>query len=59
MSNQIVKTYQYKTEERCIKCGKKLKTYKSRILGYGPSCYKKHIKEMNKSKRRGLFEWKS
>lgn len=54
MSN-IVKNYSYKLNERCIRCGKKLKTTNSKILGYGPSCYKKYLKEKFKNKNRRLF----
>lgn len=31
---------------RCLRCNRKLKTAQAQILGYGPCCYKKHIKEM-------------
>jgi hypothetical protein len=27
--------------DRCLRCGKKLKKLEHRLLGYGPSCYKK------------------
>lgn len=29
----------------CLRCGKRLKTSESRVLGYGPVCYEKHKKE--------------
>ena len=30
--------------DRCLRCGRKLKKPEHRLLGYGPSCYKKMIK---------------
>ena len=29
----------------CERCNRQLKTIKSIELGYGPTCYKKHLKE--------------
>ena len=52
---KIKKEYRYESEERCIKCGRRLKTPQSKILGYGPSCYKKLLSERNKEKSRRLF----
>ena len=53
---EIVKTYQFKKEECCKRCGRKLKKNDSKLLGYGPSCYKKVLKEqLCKVKERRLF----
>lgn len=53
---EIVKTYQFKKEERCKRCGRKLKNNDSKLLGYGPSCYKKVVKEqLSTFKVRRLF----
>lgn len=53
---EIIKNYEFKKEERCKRCGRKLKSYESQLLGYGPGCYKKFIKEKSrKLKSRGLF----
>ena len=53
---EIIKTYEFKKEERCRRCGKKLKNNESQLLGYGPSCYKKYLKETIKTKKaRRLF----
>ena len=50
----LVKSYDYMYNERCLRCGRKLKSKQSQIVGYGPSCYKKHITEnkVNKQKAR-------
>ncbi|GEN30256.1 hypothetical protein HNQ35_000040 [Cerasibacillus quisquiliarum] len=29
----------------CLRCNRRLKTVKSRELGFGPVCYKKHLQE--------------
>ena len=42
---KIVKKYEYLKIERCQRCGRRLKTEESKTIGFGPSCYKKHIKE--------------
>lgn len=55
---KIVKKYEYLKIERCQRCGRRLKTEESKAIGFGPSCYKKHIKEgkeYKKYKRRRLF----
>lgn len=53
---EIVKNYQFKKIERCKRCGRKLKNNESQLLGYGPGCYKKYVKEENKrAKQRRLF----
>ena len=36
---------------KCRRCNKTLKDPKSKLLGYGPDCYKKHLQET----RRKLF----
>lgn len=41
---------------RCIRCGRKLKTVESKQVGFGPHCYKKHLAENSgKYKNRRLF----
>lgn len=53
---EIVKTYQFKKEEHCKRCGRKLKSNESKLLGYGPTCYKRMLKEkFCKVKERRLF----
>ena len=53
---EIVRSYQFKRFERCKRCGRKLRNNESQLLGFGPGCYKKHIKEQNKRiKCRMLF----
>ena len=55
---KIVKKYEDLKIERCQRCGRRLKTEESKTIGFGPSCYKKHIKEggeYKKYKRRRLF----
>lgn len=53
---EIVKNYQFKKEDRCKRCGRKLKKNESQLLGYGPGCYKKHMKEqLGGRKVRRLF----
>lgn len=39
----------------CLRCGKKLKSAESKKLGYGPICFKRHLKETQKLKERRLF----
>lgn len=39
----------------CLRCGKKLSSAGSKKLGYGPICFKKHLKEVQKLKERRLF----
>ncbi len=41
---------------RCRRCHRKLKNPKYAELGYGSTCYKKHLAEIKKYKR--LFEMK-
>jgi predicted nucleic acid-binding Zn-ribbon protein len=31
--------------DKCLRCGRPLKDPNSQILGFGPSCYKKHFAE--------------
>lgn len=31
--------------EVCRRCGRKLKSKESKILGFGPNCYKKYLKD--------------
>lgn len=53
---EIIKSYEFKKIERCKRCGRKLKNNESQLLGYGPGCYKKYIKEqMKREKFRRLF----
>lgn len=53
---EIVKSYEFKKSEACKRCGRKLKSNASRLLGYGPGCYKKMLKEEHKKiKSKGLF----
>ena len=40
----LVTNYSYMLKDRCLRCGRKLKSKESMLIGYGPSCYKKHIK---------------
>lgn len=39
----------------CKMCGKKLKNKDSQVLEYGPTCYKKYLKEKAKRLERRLF----
>lgn len=39
----------------CRRCGRKLKSEQAKELGFGPSCYKKHIAQTTKSNRKKLF----
>lgn len=32
--------------QQCLRCNRKLKAIKARVLGYGRVCYKKHLIEM-------------
>lgn len=32
--------------ENCLRCGRKLRSEESKILGYGPICWEKHTAEM-------------
>ena len=32
--------------KQCARCNRQLKSEKSMELGYGPTCYKKHLKEL-------------
>lgn len=32
--------------KQCKRCNRQLKTVKSMELGYGPTCYKKHLKAL-------------
>ena len=52
---KIRKEYKYESEERCIKCGRRLKTPQSKVLGYGQLCYKRLMQERSKEKSRRLF----
>lgn len=40
---------------QCLRCGRKLKTEESRLLGMGKTCYKKYMTENTHKK---LFELK-
>ena len=42
MFDDEVKIKEY---EICKRCGRKLRSKESKILGYGPNCYKKYLKE--------------
>lgn len=37
--------------ENCRRCGRKLKTGESVLRGFGPVCYQKHIKEIERSEQ--------
>jgi hypothetical protein len=53
---EIIKSYEFKKAEVCKRCGRKLKNNQSRLLGYGPGCYKKMMNEKYKKfKGGGLF----
>ena len=52
---KIVKQYTYQETERCQRCGRRLKTTKSKQMGFGPGCYKKYLQEKRKRGRRRLF----
>ena len=39
----------------CRRCGRELKSKLAKELGFGPSCYKKYMKECNNSNRKKLF----
>lgn len=32
--------------KQCERCNRQLKSDKSMVLGYGPTCYKKHLKAL-------------
>lgn len=51
----LIKSYSYMFHERCLRCGRKLRSDQSKLLGYGPSCYKKSQKEKSSVKKRRLF----
>ncbi|MGM9543530.1 MAG: DUF6011 domain-containing protein [Romboutsia timonensis] len=51
----LIKNYDYMFHERCLRCGRKLNSHQSKILGYGPSCYKKSQMEKSTVKKRRLF----
>lgn len=51
----LVTNYSYMLKDRCLRCGRKLKSKESMLIGYGPSCYKKHIKEEKGAKLRRLL----
>ncbi|MGM8212618.1 DUF6011 domain-containing protein [Virgibacillus sp. W0430] len=38
----------------CNRCGRKLKTEKSIETGFGPVCYKKHLKEQEEFEKNHL-----
>lgn len=39
----------------CRRCGRELKSKQGKELGFGPSCYRKHMKETLRSTRKRLF----
>lgn len=39
----------------CLRCGKRLRSKESQKLGYGPVCFKRHLEEQAKFKKRRLF----
>ena len=39
----------------CRRCGRELKSKKGKELGFGPSCFRKYIKEQTMSNRKRLF----
>ena len=39
----------------CRRCGRKLKSEQAKQLGFGPTCYKRYIKETTMSTRKKLF----
>lgn len=41
-------------EIRCKRCHRVLKNEQAKLIGFGPSCYKKHLMEIN-NKRKKLF----
>ncbi len=46
-SGRILKglLYMYNEYENCLRCGRKLKTPESKILGFGKVCYEKYNSE--------------
>lgn len=42
--------------EICKRCGRKLKTAKSIEQGFGPVCYKKHLREQDQDKQMDMDE---
>ena len=57
MENQLTKKQLLQETKRvfCRRCGRELKSKNAKELGFGPSCYKKYIKELNVSTRKKLF----
>lgn len=66
MNNKNIKVFYIDTDQTlkttindntpiCLRCGKKLKSNQSKKLGYGPTCFRKHLKENQKLKERRLF----
>lgn len=43
-----------KEHEFCLRCGRKLKNPKTRILGLGPVCHRKSLQEYEQSRK--LFD---
>lgn len=41
-------------EIRCKRCHRVLKNEQAKLIGFGPTCYKKYLKELN-NKRKRLF----
>lgn len=39
----------------CRRCGRELKSKKAKQLGFGPSCYRKYMKEQSILNRKKLF----
>lgn len=52
---QLQQQEQQKETVFCRRCGRKLKSVKAKQLGFGPSCYKKHIAGTVNSNRKRLF----
>lgn len=42
-------------EVRCKRCHRVLKNKDAKLLGYGKTCYLKHLKEINNKSKKRLF----
>jgi hypothetical protein len=40
----------------CRRCGRELKSKQAKELGFGPTCYKRHMSELARSNRKRLFK---
>lgn len=45
-------TFKSDVEVRCKRCHRVLKNNEAKLVGYGPSCYKKHLMEINNNRKK-------